>query len=74
MDQVKTYRPIHINMESDLLFDLDMYKGDGKHRSQLIHEAVRFYIYHLEKLESDQKGGLPDERREAYRLPPLFIL
>ncbi|MEZ0468431.1 hypothetical protein C6W91_17805 [Phaeobacter sp. SYSU ZJ3003] len=30
MDQVKTYRPIHINMESDLLFDLDMYKGKSE--------------------------------------------
>ena len=49
MDQIKTYRPVHINMEAKLLYDLDMYKGDGKHRSQLIHEAVKFYIDHLEK-------------------------
>ena len=49
MDQVKTYRPIHINMESDLLYRLDKYKGDGKHRSTLIHEAVYMYVDHLEK-------------------------
>lgn len=49
MHYIKTYRPIHINMESDLLFSLDRFKGDGKHRSQLIHEAVRFYLNHLEK-------------------------
>jgi metal-responsive CopG/Arc/MetJ family transcriptional regulator len=49
MDQVKTYRPIHINMESGLLFELDRYKGEGKHRSQLVHEAIRFYLNHLDK-------------------------
>ena len=49
MDQIKTYRPVHLNMQSDLLYDLDMYKGDGKNRSQLIPEAVRFYIDHLEQ-------------------------
>ena len=49
MDKTKTYRPIHVNMESDLLFRLDAYKGKGKHRSQLIHEAVIFYISHLEQ-------------------------
>lgn len=49
MDKIKTYRPIHINMESDLLYRLDAYKGEGKHRSQLIHEAVLFYISHLEQ-------------------------
>lgn len=49
MDQIKTYRPVHLNMQSDLLYSLDRYKGDGTHRSQLIHEAIRFYIDHLEK-------------------------
>lgn len=49
MDKIKTYRPIHVNMESQLLYRLDAYKGDGKHRSQLIHEAVMFYISHLEQ-------------------------
>ena len=49
MDDIKTYRPIHINMNSELLYRLDAYKGEGKHRSQLIHEAVQFYISHLEE-------------------------
>ncbi|WP_300550184.1 hypothetical protein [Roseovarius sp.] len=49
MDKIKTYRPIHVNMESDLLYRLDSYKDEGKHRSHLIHEAVLFYISHLEK-------------------------
>ena len=49
MDKIKTYRPIHVNMESQLLYRLDAYKGDGKPRSQLIHEAVQFYITHLEQ-------------------------
>ena len=49
MENIKTYRPIHVNMDSDLLYRLDAYKGEGKHRSQLIHEAVQFYISHLEK-------------------------
>lgn len=49
MDKIKTYRPIHVNMESQLLYRLDAYKGDDKPRSQLIHEAVKFYISHLEQ-------------------------
>lgn len=49
MDNIKTYRPIHINLESALLFELDRYKGGGTHRSQLVHEAIRFYINHLEE-------------------------
>lgn len=58
MDQVKTYRPIHVNMEAKLLSDLDKYKGIGKHRSQLIHEAVRFYLKHLEETVSKPKRWL----------------
>jgi len=49
MDKTKTYRPIHVNMESDLLFRLDAYKGEGKYRSQLIHEAVDMYVQELER-------------------------
>jgi metal-responsive CopG/Arc/MetJ family transcriptional regulator len=49
MDKIKTYRPIHVNMESDLLMRLDRFKGVGKHRSQLIHEAVDMYVDQLEK-------------------------
>jgi hypothetical protein len=36
-------------MDSDLLFSLDAYRGEGQHRSQLIHEAVCFYVSHLEQ-------------------------
>lgn len=49
MDKIKTYRPIHVNMESDLLMRLDRFKGVGTHRSQLIHEAVYMYVDQLEK-------------------------
>lgn len=49
MDKIKTYRPIHVNMESDLLMRLDRFKGVGKYRSELIHEAVHMYVDQLEK-------------------------
>jgi metal-responsive CopG/Arc/MetJ family transcriptional regulator len=44
----KTYRPIHVNMNPELLSKLDAYKSKSCPRSVLIHEAVKHYIFLLE--------------------------
>ena len=45
---IKTYRPIHVNMDSELVTKLDKYKSTSCPRSVLIHEAVKHYIFLLE--------------------------
>ena len=45
---IKTYRPVHLNMDSELLSNLDAYKSKRCPRSVLIHEAVKHYIFLLE--------------------------
>lgn len=45
----KTYRPIHLNVDADLLGRLDEYRSTEMPRSQLIHAALEHYLVHLEK-------------------------
>jgi metal-responsive CopG/Arc/MetJ family transcriptional regulator len=45
----KTYRPIHLNVDAELLGRLDEYKSSTMPRSQHIHAALRMYVEHLEK-------------------------
>ena len=49
MQYIKTYRPIHVNVDSDLLLRLDQYKGYYTPRSKLIHEAIKHYLVMLEE-------------------------
>lgn len=58
MNKIKTYRPIHVNVESDLLARLDQYKGFDKPRSRLIHEAIEQYLVTLERSNPRKKQWL----------------
>ena len=44
----RTYRPIHLNVDADLLGRLDEYKSSNMPRSRLIHEALEHYLEHLD--------------------------
>ena len=58
MNKIKTYRPIHVNVESDLLARLDQYKAFDKPRSRLIHEAIEQYLVTLEQSNARKKQWL----------------
>ena len=45
----KTYRPIHLNVDADLLGRLDEYRSASMPRSQHIHAALEMYVEHLRK-------------------------
>jgi metal-responsive CopG/Arc/MetJ family transcriptional regulator len=45
----KTYRPIHLNVDADLLGRLDDYRSATMPRSKLIHAALEHYLDHLQK-------------------------
>jgi hypothetical protein len=45
----RTYRPIHLNVDADLLGRLDEYKSAKMPRSRLIHAALEHYLEHLQK-------------------------
>lgn len=49
---MKSYSPIHIMVETDLLKEFDSYKEPYKSRSDMVREAIRDYIV---KLESNTK-------------------
>lgn len=55
MNKIKTYRPVHVNVESNLLARLDQYKGFDKPRSRLIHEAIELYLETLERSNARRK-------------------
>jgi len=58
MNTIKTYRPIHLNVESNLLARLDQYKRFDKPRSRLIHEAIELYLETLERSNARKKKCL----------------
>ena len=45
----KTYRPIHLNVDAELLGRLDEYRSASMPRSQHIHAALELYVEHLRK-------------------------
>jgi metal-responsive CopG/Arc/MetJ family transcriptional regulator len=45
----KTYRPVNLNVDAELLAQLDAYKTGTRTRAKLIHEAIALYLEHLEK-------------------------
>ena len=45
----KTYRPVNLNVDAELLGRLDAYKTGTRTRARLIHEAIALYLEHLEK-------------------------
>ncbi|CUH70083.1 hypothetical protein TL5118_04058 [Thalassovita autumnalis] len=55
MVKIKTYRPVNLNMDSELLMKLDQHKHSGKPRSQLIHEAIEHYLVVLDRNASRQR-------------------
>lgn len=56
MSNIKTYRPIHVNVESELLERLDEYKGPLTPRSKLIHEAIKCYLTSLDNTDVRKKN------------------
>jgi metal-responsive CopG/Arc/MetJ family transcriptional regulator len=51
----RTYRPIHLNVDADLLGRLDEYRSVATPRSQHIHAALELYLEHL-KTQGAQKS------------------
>jgi len=45
----RTYRPVHLNVDADLLGRLDEYRSTAMPRSKLIHAALELYLEHLTK-------------------------
>lgn len=45
----KTYRPIHLNVDAELLGQLDEYKSASMPRTKHIHAALELYVEHLRK-------------------------
>ena len=45
----KTYRPIQLNVDADLLGRLDEYRSASMPRSQHIHAGLELYVEHLRK-------------------------
>ena len=45
----RTYRPIHLNVDAELLGQLDEYRSSTMPRSQHIHAALRMYLDHQKK-------------------------
>lgn len=45
----KTYRPVHLNVDAELLAELDEYRTGLMPRSKHIHAALEMYLAHLKK-------------------------
>lgn len=45
----RTYRPVHLNVDADLLGRLDEYRSPATPRSKLIHAALELYLEDLKK-------------------------
>jgi hypothetical protein len=45
----KTYRPVNLNVDAELLGRLDAYKTGTITRSKLIHAALELYLEHLQR-------------------------
>ncbi len=50
----QTYRPVCINIDADLLGHLDEYKSRSNSRTQHIHEAIKMYVDHLERIGAEK--------------------
>ena len=59
----KTYRPIHVNVDAELLGQLDEYRSPSMPRSQHIHAALRLYLDHLEKHDARKSVWLIGRRK-----------
>ena len=57
----KTYRPIHLNVDAELLGQLDEYRSQSMPRSQHIHAALRMYVEHLQKQNTRKSVWLIDK-------------
>lgn len=44
----KTFKPVHINLDAELLGRLDEYRSSECSRTRLIHEAIELYLKKLE--------------------------
>ena len=60
----KTYRPIHVNVDAELLGQLDEYRSPSMPRSQHIHAALRMYVDHLEKQGNRKSVWLIGQRKK----------
>ena len=49
---MKSYSPIHVLVDTNLLIELDSYRGAGQSRSEMIRDAIRDHIAKLESLGS----------------------
>lgn len=47
--QQKTYRPVLVNFDADLLGRLDEYQSSSISRTKHIHQAIELYLEHLER-------------------------
>jgi hypothetical protein len=45
----RTYRPVYLNVDAELLGRLDEYKSTATPRSKHIHAALELYLEHLNK-------------------------
>ena len=45
----KTYRPIYLNVDAQILGQLDEYRSSSMPRTKHIHAALEMYIHHLHK-------------------------
>jgi len=61
----KTYRPIHLNVDADLLGKLDEYRSNAMPRSKHIHAAIELYLDHLEKAGARKSVWLIGQRRTS---------
>ena len=59
----KTYRPIHLNVDAELLGKLDEYRSQSMPRSQHIHAALRLYLDHLEKQDTRKSVWLIGKKK-----------
>ena len=61
----KTYRPIHLNVDAELLGRLDEYRSNAMPRSKHIHAAIELYLDHLEKTGARKSVWLTSQRRKS---------
>ena len=59
----KTYRPIHLNVDAELLGQLDEYRSPSMPRSQHIHVALRMYLEHLKEQDTRKSVWLIGRRK-----------
>jgi hypothetical protein len=45
----KTYRPVNLNVDANLLGRIDEYRTGTMTRSKIIHAALELYLEHLQR-------------------------